>query len=188
MERNGQNGQNGQYAGSSLGDIETIASKENRCVERVSIGQLRHLVQLLDASDVAEIEVNRAEEGLRLVMRKARAQESGVTGVAAAGVYQVADVVDEASTSDSEPVESRHTITSPLVGIFHTWAKPKGKALVSVGDHVKVGQRVGTIQSLNVLNEVETTIAGRVVEVLVQEGQAVEYGQHLLVIDSSEEA
>ena len=188
MEVNGQNGQNGQYSRSSLSDIETLASKENGLVERVSIGQLRHLIQLLDASDVSEIEVNRAEEGLRLVMRKARALESGVAGVAAAAVYQVADVVDEAFENESVPVESRHTITAPLVGIFHTWAKPKGKALVSVGDHVKVGQRVGTIQSLNVLNEVETTIAGRVVEVLVQEGQAVEYGQHLLVIDSSEEA
>ena len=123
-------------------------------------------------------------------MRKARAQESGVTGVAAAGVYiKWQMLLMKLPQAIASLFESRHTITSPLVGIFHTWAKPKGKALVSVGDHVKVGQRVGTIQSLNVLNEVETIIAGRVVvEVLVQEGQAVEYGQHLLVIDSSEEA
>lgn len=184
MEKNRQNGQNGQYSRSSLSDIETLVSKENMSVERVNIGQLRRLIQLVDASDVSEIEINRAEEGLRLVMRKARALEGGVAGA----VYQEADVVDDASERESALAESRHTITAPLVGIFHTWAKPKGKALVSVGDHVKVGQRVGTIQSLNVLNEVETTIAGRVVEILVQEGQAVEYGQHLLVIDSSEEA
>jgi biotin carboxyl carrier protein len=57
-----------------------------------------------------------------------------------------------------------------------------------VGDVVKVGQRVGTIQSLNVLNEVETQVAGRVVEIFVRDGQPVEYGQQLMTIDSAEEA
>ena len=55
-----------------------------------------------------------------------------------------------------------------------------------MGDRVKAGQLVGTIESLNVLNEVETSVAGRVVEVLVQDGQPVEYGQALMAIDSSE--
>src|SRR5262249_55162837 len=86
------------------------------------------------------------------------------------------------------PVDTKYAVAAPLVGIFHFWAKPKGTPLVSVGDSVKVGQRVGTIQSLNVLNEVETLVAGRVVEVLVQDGQPVEYGQPLMTIDSAEEA
>jgi acetyl-CoA carboxylase biotin carboxyl carrier protein len=77
-----------------------------------------------------------------------------------------------------------HKVLAPLVGTFHTWAKPKGGALVAVGDRVKAGQLVGTIESLNVLNEVETTVAGHVVEILVQEGQPVEYGQALMTIDS----
>jgi len=66
-------------------------------------------------------------------------------------------------------------------------AKPKGGALVAVGDRVKAGQLVGTIESLNVLNEVETTAAGRVVEIFVQDGQPVEYGQVLMAIDNSVE-
>jgi biotin carboxyl carrier protein len=57
-----------------------------------------------------------------------------------------------------------------------------------VGDRVKVGQTLGTIQSLNVLNEVESLVAGRIIEIFVQEGQPVEYGQPLMTIDSSEEA
>ena len=65
---------------------------------------------------------------------------------------------------------------------------PKGGTLVAVGDIVKAGQLVGTIQSLNVMNEVETSKAGRVVDILVQEGQAVEYGQHLMTIDNAEGA
>jgi biotin carboxyl carrier protein len=85
-------------------------------------------------------------------------------------------------------VDTKHTVVAPLVGIFHVWAKPKGSPLVAVGDVVKAGQRVGTIQSLNVLNEVETQVAGRVVEIFVRDGQPVEYGQQLMTIDSAEEA
>ncbi len=81
-----------------------------------------------------------------------------------------------------------HTVAASLVGIFHSWAKPKAPSLINVGDRVKVGQVVGTIQSLNVLNEVELLVAGRVVEILVQDGQPVEYGQPLMTIDSSEES
>ena len=60
--------------------------------------------------------------------------------------------------------------------------------MIALGDRIRVGQLVGTIQSLNVLNEVESTIAGNVIEILAQDGQPVEYGQPLVVIDSSEEA
>jgi biotin carboxyl carrier protein len=77
-------------------------------------------------------------------------------------------------------------VVAPLVGIFHPWLKPRGGTLVAVGDRVKIGQLVGTIESLNVFNEVETTVAGRVVEVHVQDGQPVEYGQVLVTIESAE--
>jgi len=78
-------------------------------------------------------------------------------------------------------------VVAPLVGVFHSWAKPKGKPVVVVGDHVKIGQMVGTIQSLNVISEVESPVAGRVAELLVLDGQPVEYGQPLVVIDTLEE-
>jgi acetyl-CoA carboxylase biotin carboxyl carrier protein len=174
---------NGQYRH----DLNTISGEEHISEQQVSIGQLRRLVQLLDESDVSEIEVKRASEGMHLVLRKAMVQAES-----ASGEYPVLASANSASVAENGaaplPVETRHTITSGLVGIFHTWAKPKGKALISVGDHVKTGQVVGTIQSLNVISEVETTIAGRVVEILVQEGQPIEYGQRMMVIDSSEEA
>lgn len=179
--------ENGQYPHhSSDANMNVVAniSEENGTVERVSIEQLRHLVQLLDESDVSEIDIERADEGLHLVMRKASAQEGSLQG---AVIYQEA-TIDTLEEDASEEVDTRHTLTAAFVGIFHSWSKPKGKALVAVGDHVKVGQRVGTLQSLNVMNEIETAFAGRVAEIFVQEGQAVEYGQQLMVIDSSEEA
>jgi acetyl-CoA carboxylase biotin carboxyl carrier protein len=161
---------------------EADASYEGFEVEHLDISQLRQLVHLLDESSVSEIEVNRAQAGMHLVLRKKTVQESSVLPE-----YQVIPTT-EAGGDETVPVEEHKIVPSPLVGIFHAWAKPKGKALVSVGDQIKVGQRVGTIQSLNVLNEVESTIAGRVVDIQVQDGQAVEYGQPLLLVDTAEEA
>lgn len=145
----------------------------------MSVEELHHLVQLLDQSDVSEIELKRVEEGTRLVLRKIKGAESG-SHEQSLLTMPLPDVKEAAQT--------RHTITASLVGIFHPWAKPKGGTLVAVGERVKTGQLVATIQSLNVMNEVEAPRAGRVVEILVQDGQAVEYGQPLLIIDSDERA
>ena len=153
--------------------------------ETMSIEQLQHLVQLLDHSDVSEIEMKRVKEGTRLVLRKAKAPES----IDIHGQQVLPPLSSPVTNTEITPtVETMHRVVAPLVGIFHTWAKPKGGTLVAVGDIVKAGQLVGTIQSLNVINEVETSKAGRVVDILVQEGQAVEYGQHLMTIDSAEGA
>ena len=160
---------------------ESLSVEEQPPVDEISIEQLQHLVHLLDKSDVSEIEVKRISLGTRLVLRKAKAAENGNIPVAA-------PLLPADSTEPVPSADTKHTVAAPLVGIFHSWARPKGKPLVSVGDSVKAGQRVGTIQSLNVLNEVETPFAGRVVEILVQDEQPVEYGQPLMTIDSAEEA
>lgn len=157
--------------------------EENRTTERVSVRQLKQLVYLLDESDVSEIEVRRADTGMHLVLRKAKVHRQ--TG---AGDYQMVTAASATETVAAPPLEKKHTVTASLVGIFHTWAKPKAPPVIHVGDRVKVGQVVGTIQSLNVLNEVESLVAGRIIEIFVQEGQPVEYGQPLMTIESSEEA
>jgi acetyl-CoA carboxylase biotin carboxyl carrier protein len=159
-------------------NAEPLTEEEQDAAESISVKQLQRLIRLIDASDVAEIEVRRIEDGTRLVLRKVKASDGSYLAAAEAAI----PVVQEES-----PVETKHTVVAPLVGIFHSWAKPKGRALVAVGDDVKVGQLVGTIQSLNVLNEVESLVAGRVVEILVQDGQPVEYGQPLMTIDMAEE-
>jgi biotin carboxyl carrier protein len=156
-------------------------------VEQVSTAQLQHLVRLLDESDVSEIEVKRPQERMRLVLRKVKAETQPATGdyqVLASSLNGTNSTGRESSVA---PVDTRHTVIAPLVGIFHSWAKPKGKPVVAIGDRVKIGQPVGTIQSLNVISEVESPVAGQVVEFLVQDGQPVEYGQHLVIIDTSEE-
>lgn len=160
-------------------DVEATADAD----QSVSIEQLQHLVHLLDRSDITELEVKRPETGTRLILRKARLPEAGEHN----GFQAIAPAAQEEEDVLAEE-ETKATIVAPLVGMFHTWAKPKGGSLVAVGDRIKTGQLVGTIQSLNVINEVESTVSGRVVEIFVQDEQAVEYGQPLMLIDRSEEA
>ncbi len=166
-------------------DMESNSQGEHEPDENINIEQLRHLVQLLDRSDVSEIKLKRANEGTRLVLRKAKSEDS--TGIHLQQMVPSSPPV-QASAEVVPTDETKHRVVAPLVGVFHTWAKPKGGTLVAVGDKVKAGQLVGTIQSLNVINEVETSKAGRVVDILVQEGQPVEYGQHLMTVDSAEGA
>jgi acetyl-CoA carboxylase biotin carboxyl carrier protein len=154
-------------------------SRHNANLKIISIEQLQRLVQLLDKSDVSELELKRPEEGTHLVLRKAKAPESiGHT------LEQQYVSIPGNPPEKIDPAKTEHKVLAPLVGTFHAWAKPKGGSLVAVGDSVKAGQLVGTIESLNVLNEVETTVAGHVTEILVLEGQPVEYGQVLMTIDN----
>jgi biotin carboxyl carrier protein len=147
----------------------------------ISVEQIQHLVKLLDNSDVSELELKSVVAGTRLVLRKARSQsgpEQQATGVIQSPAVAAGAAVDQTAVP----------IVASLVGTFHSWARPKGGTLVAVGDRVKVGQLVATIESLNVINEVESQVAGRVVEILVQDGQPVEYGQHLMLVEKAEEA
>ena len=125
------------------------------------------------------LELKRPGEGTHLLLRKATTHASNEHSLEQQYVPVPLNI-----PAAIEPEKTEHKVLAPLVGTFHTWAKPKGGTLVAVGDRVKAGQLVGTIESLNVLNEVESTVAGHVVEIFVQEGQPVEYGQVLMTIDS----
>jgi len=172
-----------------VNDVGSLTDETSEPASVISVEHLHRLVRLLDRSDVSELELKRADGEMRLVLRKAKAPENtgqpGGTILNSAFMQPAVDMQLPASTATA--AESKHTITAHLVGIFHAWAKPRGGTLVAVGDRIKVGQLIATIESLNVINEVESTVAGHVVEILVQEGQPVEYGQHLMVIDTAGE-
>ncbi len=169
--------------GNNRRNVGSRPDESTRAASVISVHQLQHLVRLFDRSDVAELELNRPEEGLRLVLRKVKATQPSLVPARGTSTFNLA------GTRDAAPdPETKHTVVAPLVGIFHAAAKPKGKPLVAVGDRVKAGQHVAAIESLNVINEVEAPAAGRITEILIQEGQPVEYGQPLMTIESAEGA
>ena len=139
----------------SITPSETQPASEDadQIAEVMSMTQIQGLVRLLDRSDISELEVKRASEGVHLVLRKVKAQD---------GAMLASEVVLTSSSEGSEATadEKRHNVVAPLVGLFHPWLKPRGGTLVAVGNRVKAGQLVGTIESLNTFNEVETAVAG----------------------------
>lgn len=148
----------------------------------MGIDQIQKLVHLLDQSDISEVEFNQTDQGLHLALRKLKAAEDPV---------QVEELIS-ADNNLLSPGEStvapnqQHHITAHMVGIFHPWLKPHGEDLIAMGNQVKGDQIVGSIEALNVLNEIEATVAGRVVEIHVHDNQPVEYGQILITIDGSD--
>lgn len=163
-------------------EVQQASGETGQVVDVMSIAQIQGLVRLLDRSDISELEIKQASEGVHLVLRKVKAQDgTALVGEVGAFASSEGGAADEA-VADAQ----RHTVVAPLVGVFHPWLKPRGGMLVAVGDRVKAGQLVGTIESLNVFNEVETSVAGRVVEIHAQDGQPVEYGQVLLTIEAVE--
>lgn len=162
---------------------QSTPATANGEAEGMSVAQIQRLVRLLDRSDVSELELKRAGEGVHLVLRKIKAPDGSVVS---------SELAHPTSGNGMAPVgettgpASHHAVMAPLVGVFHPWLKPRGGTLITVGDRVKTGQLLGTIESLNVFNEVETAVSGRIIEIHVQDGQPVEYGQVLVTIDSAE--
>jgi biotin carboxyl carrier protein len=132
----------------------------------------------MESSDISEISIERESEGLKLLLRRPSAWDA------------VADEGDELFDREDLPPESEKSkrndieIGAPLVGVFRA-SMTGDKPLVAQGDIVRKGQIIAAIEALNLLSEVEATAAGRIAEILVLEGQPVEYGQTLLVIEPS---
>jgi biotin carboxyl carrier protein len=148
----------------------------------LSVAELRQLIALMNNTDLEEVTIEQEASGLRLTLRKPPAP----TPVAASSLGL--DLLDEGELLPVEPlpVETGTEVRAPLVGIFRSALKAGGHPLASEGEVVREGQVVGAIEALNVLNEVETSASGQVKALLVSDGQAVEYGQPLLVIDAAE--
>jgi biotin carboxyl carrier protein len=144
--------------------------------ESISLEQLQLLVRLVDQSDIVELEVTHSGTRRTLVLRRSGLLISDATPAESCSPTQ------EATNYESGP--RRYTITAPCVGFFQLWSKSKNKPLVVVGDTVKDGQHVAVIRSLGISNEVESPVTGRIVEILVQDGQPVEYGQPLMEIEN----
>jgi biotin carboxyl carrier protein len=130
--------------------------------------QLGELLRLLDGSDVEELEVE--HQGARFVVRRDLSDT----------VEPVARVAVERSAPP--PSNDSFVITAPVVGVFRRNAGGKGEAILDEGDTVASGQIVGAVEAMGMLNRIQSERAGVVMEMLVRDGQPVEYGQPLLVV------
>lgn len=158
---------------------------------RLNVAELRQLISLMENSDLEEITIEHEGDGLHLTLRK-----PAPVALDASAMLAASDLLDGASESAVAPIQeatadSAETATpvldirSSLVGLYRAVARRGAKPLAA-GDSVKEGQVIGAVEALNVLNEIESPATGRVRKVLVGDGQPVEYGQVLLMVEPRE--
>ena len=148
----------------------------------MDLRKLKTLIDLVSDSNVSELEITEAEGKVRIV----KGGGTMVQSYAPAPVYAanpaplgVAPVV----TAPVEAVEVGHTVKSPMVGTFYRSSSPGSKAFVEMGALVKEGETICIIEAMKILNEIEADKAGTITRILCDNGQAVEYGQPLFIIE-----
>jgi acetyl-CoA carboxylase biotin carboxyl carrier protein len=151
----------------------------------MDLRKLKTLIDLVSESNVSELEITEAEGKVRIVKSMPTGMvPAPVTYAMAPSPAASAPAASVDTSAAPAPVESAgHAVTSPMVGTFYRSASPGAKAFVEVGDTVKVGQTVCIVEAMKILNEIESDQSGVVKEILIDNGQAVEYGQPLLIIE-----
>jgi len=155
----------------------------------MDIRKIKKLIELLEESGIAEIEIKEGEEALRISRMP--------TGAAAHQLPQMASLplaapmtvpakaavpsVSEAAVAKAKANE--HVITAPMVGTFYGAPSPGAKPFIEIGDEIKVGQVLCIIEAMKMMNQIEADKAGRVTSIMARNGDPVEFGQPLFVVE-----
>lgn len=164
----------------------------------MDIRKIKKLIELLEESAVSEIEIKEGEESVRIA-RSGPAEVAGgagrpptvqVTAAPAAASPSAAapaarSARPAAAESPAEPTagEGEHMVTAPMVGTYYAAPSPGAKPYVEIGDEVEVGQVLCTIEAMKMMNQIESDVAGRIRAALVKNGEPVEFGQPLFIIE-----
>jgi len=152
----------------------------------MDIRKVKKLIELLEESGIAEIEINEGEESVRISRYPPNAPMAPMQQFAAPAVVPVVaapTAAEPEGTSDDSPAISGHTIDSPMVGTFYTSASPGAPVFCKVGDTVSEGETVCIIEAMKILNQIEADKSGVVKAILVENASPVEFGQPLIVIE-----
>ena len=140
----------------------------------MDLRKLKTLIDLVSESNISELEITEADGKVRIV----KAEPAAAT--AAPALQPVASPPPAAAAA---PVELGHTVKSPMVGTFYRSPSPDAKAFVEVGQTIQEGEPICIIEAMKIMNEIEADKSGTVTRVLCENGQAVEFGQPLFVIE-----
>jgi acetyl-CoA carboxylase biotin carboxyl carrier protein len=156
----------------------------------MDIRKIKKLIELLEESGIAEIEIKEGEEAVRISRMPV-----GVPALAHYAppiAHQPAAPVAPAAAPGALPAEggaapkpksNEHVVTAPMVGTFYGSPSPGAKAFVEIGDEIKVGQVLCIIEAMKMMNQIESDKAGRITSVMARNGDPVEFGQPLFVVE-----
>jgi len=148
----------------------------------MDLRKVKKLMELLESSGMAEIEIKEGEESVRISRYGEQAPIAQPISIPQPVIAAPAD--SNVSTSEPEKAAFKgHPITSPMVGTFYAAASPTSKPFVEAGQHVNQGETVCIIEAMKIMNQIKADQSGTVIEVLCNDGEAVEFGQTLVVIE-----
>ena len=147
----------------------------------MDLRKLKTLIDLVSESNVSELEITEAEGKVRIVKSGTAVVQQFVAAPVQAPVAAAAAPVAELPAPAAVP--SGHTVKSPMVGTFYRASSPGAKPFVEVGSQVKEGETICIIEAMKILNEIEADKSGTITQILCENGQAVEFGQPMFVIE-----
>jgi len=158
----------------------------------MDIRKIKKLIELLEESGIAEIEIKEGEEAVRISRMPTGA--AALHSMPTYAMPMAAPVAAPAQAAIAAPVAAEipaaaprraneHVVTAPMVGTFYSASSPGGKAFVEIGDEVKVGQTLCIIEAMKMMNQIESDKAGRITSIMAQNGDPVEFGQPLFVVE-----
>jgi acetyl-CoA carboxylase biotin carboxyl carrier protein len=144
----------------------------------MDIRKIKKLIEIIEESDIAELEIKEGEESIRISRYSAAPATVSYmpTPVAAAPVPTTA-------TAPAEEQITGHVVKSPMVGTFYRSASPGTKVFTDVGQSVQVGDTLCIIEAMKILNQIESDKSGTITKILVENAEPVEYGQPLFIIE-----
>ena len=155
----------------------------------MDIRKIKKLIELLEESGIAEIEIKEGEEAVRISRMPtgpAAAHHMPTYAMPMPPALMAPSQAAAAAAPEApapKPRPSEHVVTSPMVGTFYSAPSPGAKAFVQIGDEVKVGQTLCIIEAMKMMNQIESDKAGKVTSIMAQNGDPVEFGQPLFVVE-----
>jgi acetyl-CoA carboxylase biotin carboxyl carrier protein len=150
----------------------------------MDIRKVKKLIELLEESGIAELEISEGEESVR-ISRHPRTAPPAASSLpqAPAVAAPPAPKLPATAAGEHKPRNDDQTITSPMVGTYYSASAPGSKPFVDLGMEIKVGQILCIIEAMKMMNQIESDKTGRVTAILAKNGEPVEFGQPLFVIE-----
>ena len=147
----------------------------------MDIRKVKKLIELLEESGIAEIEIKEGEESVRISRMPLPAPQPVLPPAAAAGAASAS--VAAVAAPQQKPRPNEHVVTAPMVGTYYAASSPGGKPFVEIGDEVSVGQVLCIIEAMKMMNQIEADKPGRITSIMAKNGDPVEFSQPLFVIE-----
>ena len=150
----------------------------------MDLRKLKTLIDLVSESNISELEITEAEGKVRIVKASAVMAQAPMMMMAPVAAPAMATSPSAAAPAPpAEPEETGHVVKSPMVGTFYRSSSPGAKSLADIGQSIKEGESICIIEAMKIMNEIEADKSGTVTKVLVEDGQAVEFGQPLFILE-----